>query len=99
MINPHLSLDIRILDFLDQQKQAGNPEVKSEILIERHCEAQYVVPGNKTNLEHDGVFLVQTLERLDRDQLKITKRHETDATHTITELGEQKLDNIRINPT
>jgi hypothetical protein len=101
MINPHLSLNIRILDFLDYQKQAGNPEVKAQILIEKYCEAQHVVPGNKINLEHDGAYLVPILERLDKDQLIICKRHEIYPTniYTITELGEKKLADIKINLT
>ena len=94
MIHPHLSLDIRILDFLDKQKQTGNSEVKFKRLAEEYSEAQHVVPGNKTNLDHDGARLVPTLERLERDQLIKTP---IVYTYSITELGEQKLDDIRIS--
>ena len=96
MIHPHLNLDTRILDFLDKQKQTGNPEVKFGKLAEEYSEAQHVVPGNKIDLDHDGVRLIPTLEQLERNQLiKIPATH----TYAITELGEQKLDAIRINPT
>lgn len=94
MIHPHLSLDIRILDFLDKQKQTGNSEVKFKRLAEEYSEAQHVVPGNKINLDHDGAQLVSTLERLEKEQLIKTP---VTYTYSITELGEQKLDDIRIS--
>ena len=93
IIHPHLSLDIRILDFLDQQKQLGKPEVKFEILLEKYSEAQYNIPGNKIDLDHDGTILPLTLERLNTHQLI---KSPVTGSYIITDLGEQKLEGIRI---
>lgn len=97
MIHPHLSLDIRILDFLDQQKQTGTPEVMYGDLAYELCIASEVIPGNpdKMKVNTDITNLKITLEQLEREQL-ITFIN-TDL-YAITERGKKKLDDIRINP-